>query len=150
MNQALYKISEIELVYKPKYKAIHRPKLSYAHEVHRLLIQYWCPDRIELIEEFKIILLNSRNSVLGIVNVAMGGLSNVMADPKIIFASALKSGASKIILAHNHPSMDLNPSKEDIALTEQLKRGAFLLGLEIVDHLIVNSEGFYSFKNNGM
>lgn len=150
MNQQLYKISEIELVYKPTFKSIERPRVNSAEDVYNLLMQYWSQDRIELVEEFKIILMNNNNAVLGIVNIAIGGMSNVGVDPKVIFAAALKGRASRIVLAHNHPSSELVPSNDDIRMTDQLKRGAYILGLEIVDHLIISPNGFYSFTNDGV
>ena len=77
-------------------------------------------------------------------------MNGTVADPKIIFAAALKSCASGIILAHNHPSGELDPSKEDIAVTKKLKAGAELLDIKVLDHLIISKEGFYSFADEGV
>jgi len=94
--------------------------------------------------------MNRRNRVLGVVEISQGGLSGTVADPKVIFAAALKSCASDIVLAHNHPSGELDPSREDIALTNKIKAGAELLDLKVLDHLIISKEGFYSFADNGL
>ena len=107
-------------------------------------------DRIELLEEFKMLLVNRRNRVLGVVDISKGGLSGTVADPKVIFAAALKSCASGIILAHNHPSGELNPSREDIALTNKIKAGAEILDLKVLDHLIISNDSFYSFADEGL
>lgn len=78
--------------------------------------------KIAIVEQFKIMLLNRSNRVLGISTVSLGGISGTVTDQKIIFAIALKSGASSIILAHNHPSGNLNPSDADIAITNKIKQ----------------------------
>lgn len=107
-------------------------------------------NRIELLEEFKILLVNRRIRVLGVVDISQGGLSGTVADPKVIFAAALKSCASVIILAHNHPSGELDPSREDIAITKKLKAGAELLDLKVLDHLIISKDTYYSFADEGL
>ncbi|MNL18763.1 hypothetical protein D3C87_1399210 [compost metagenome] len=84
------------------------------------------------------------------VNISIGGLHETSVDPKIIFAVALKSKASGIILCHNHPSEELQPSQEDINLTKRLKEVGKLLDTSILDHLIISKEGFYSFKEEGL
>jgi DNA repair protein RadC len=88
--------------------------------------------------------------VLGVVDISQGGLSGTVADPKVIFAAALKSCASGIVLAHNHPSGKLDPSREDIALTNKIKAGAELLDLKVLDHLIISKDSYYSFADEGM
>lgn len=115
-----------------------------------MLIQQWSKDRIEYLEEFKIILVNRRNRVLGIVDISQGGIRGTLVDPKVVFAIALKAGASGIIFAHNHPSGELEPGVEDIEVTKKLKEGAKILDMEILDHLIISKNGYYSFQENGI
>lgn len=74
--------------------------------------------------------------------------SGVIADPKVVFAIALRGAASGILLAHNHPSGSLKPGPDDIKVTESLKRSAWLLGLKIADHLIISPEGYFSFSEH--
>ena len=105
---------------------------------------------MDFIEQFKLLLLNRGNRVLGLLEVSSGGVAGTVADPKVIFAAALKASASSIILAHNHPSGQLKPSSADIALTNKLKRGGELLDIQVLDHLILSSEGYYSFADEGM
>ncbi|WP_316838871.1 JAB domain-containing protein [Pedobacter gandavensis] len=126
-------------------KANERPVLKCTEDVYRMFKQHWNMDLIELVEEFKVILLNRSNAVLGILNVSTGGLTGVIADPRIIFGAALKSGATGLLLAHNHPTMTLKPSNEDIALTEKLKDAGKFLDINIIDHLIINEKGYFSF-----
>ena len=77
-------------------------------------------------------------------------MSGTVADPKLIFAAALKACASSIILAHNHPSGNLKPSQSDIDLTRKLKDGGKLLEIQMLDHIIVTTEGYYSFADEGL
>jgi len=146
--QNYYNVAEVELTYKPNYKQSERPTVSTAKEAYDIFISHWTMGRIDLIEEFKILLLNRRNRVLGMVDISVGGIAGTYVDPKVIFAVALKSGASGIILCHNHPSQDLKPSQADIGLTMKLQNGGKLLDICILDHLIVSNDGFYSFSDS--
>ncbi len=105
---------------------------------------------MELREEFKILLLNRANKVLGLVNISTGGVSGTVSDPKIIFASALKANASGIILAHNHPSGNLKPSEADLNLTNKVKKAGQLLEIAVLDHIILTSEQYFSMADEGM
>ena len=150
MSLEEFKISEIEIAYRPKLKASERPKVSKAHEAYNLLLRCWDENKICLIEEFKIVLLNRGNRVLGVMHVAQGGMEGVLIDPKIIMATALKGAATSIVLAHNHPSGKLEPSKQDIRLTNRIVRAGDLLGIKVVDHLILTDDGYYSFSKDGI
>ena len=90
-------------------------------------------------------LLNRANKVLGIFEVSSGGSTGTVADPKLVFAAAIKANACGIILAHNHPSGNLQPSQADIDLTKKMKEGGKLLEIQILDHVIITTEGYYSF-----
>lgn len=150
MVNTSFKVAEIEISYKPNYKVAERPQINSSNDAYQILIQQWSMSKIELVEEFKILLLNRRNRVLGVVHISSGGFSGTIADPKVIFAAALKSCASGIILCHCHPSGELDPSREDIALTNKLKDGGVLLDLKILDHLIISKDKFYSFADEGL
>lgn len=143
------KVSEVELVYKTKVKASERPVVSSSKEVYELLRRTWDENKIELVEQFKILLLNQSNKVLGICELATGGICGTVADPRIIFTMALKAAASNIILAHNHPSGSLKPSQADVQLTRKIKEGGQLLDITVLDHLIITKEAYYSFADEG-
>lgn len=150
MENLFYQLAEIEISYKPKFKVLERPQIDCSNKAYDILMSNWDLDKIELVEEFKIVLLNRRNRVLGIVNISQGGMSGTVADPKIIFAVALKACASGIILSHSHPSGESSPSEADIRLTKKLTEAGKLLDLHILDHIIVCADGYYSFKDEGM
>jgi DNA repair protein RadC len=145
----LYQVAEIELIYKTNVQASQRPKIESSKDAYNVLIQSWNSDRLEFIEEFKILLLNNASRVLGIFEVSKGGISGASADVRIVFAAALKANATGIILAHNHPSGQLVPSDADKYITENMRKAGELLNIRVLDHLIVTAEGFYSFSDNG-
>jgi len=146
----LFNVAEVEISYRPNYRPSERPQISTSQQAYEILIAHWSLNRLDFLEEFKIILLNRRNKVLGLAEISTGGVSGTLADPKVIFAIALKSGASGVILCHNHPSQELEPSKEDQALTQKLKQGGNLLDISILDHLIISKDSFYSLADEGV
>ncbi len=101
-------------------------------------------------EEFWMLLLNRANHIKSKHLISKGGQSGTVADPKIIFKTALEHQAACIILAHNHPSGNLKPSNEDIRLTKKLVEAGKLLDLPVVDHLIIADRAYYSFCDEGL
>ncbi len=94
--------------------------------------------------------LNRANHVIGWFNVSIGGVASTVVDPKVIFSAALKCNASGIILSQNHPSGNLKPSDADLALTKKLKSGGQILEIQILDHIILTSESYFSFADEGI
>src|SRR5690606_5281370 len=131
-------------------KPSHRPKITSSKDAYEILLENWDEEKVEFVEQFKIVLMNRGNRVLGIYEVSTGGASATVVDPKLIFAAAIKTAASSIILAHNHPSGQLMPSDVDIKLTKKLKDGGQYLEIPVLDHVIVTSEGYYSFADEGL
>jgi len=151
MNQKDWtEIAEVELVYKSNVKASLRPILTSSKDVYELLLQTWDKNKIELQEQFKVLLLNRASRIVGIFEVSSGGVAGTVADPKLIFMAALKSNACNIILAHNHPSGNLKPSKADEELTQKIKMGGKLLEINVLDHLIITVDGYYSFGDESL
>lgn len=146
----LFNVAEVKVSYNPKFKASERPQINEAKLAYKILLQQWDKDRIELLEEFKVILLNRNNRVLGIINLSSGGLTGTIVDPKILFSVALKSCASSLILAHNHPSGNLKPSQADIDITRKLVTSGKMLEIGVIDHLIITTDGYYSFADEGL
>jgi len=93
------------------------------------------------------VLLNGMNRIIGVENVAMGGLNSCMFFPKDILKSAILANAASIVVCHNHPSGTLTPSPEDLEMTDQLVKAGKLLGIMVLDHLIVSHEGYRSIIN---
>lgn len=106
---------------------------------------------MEFLEEFVVLLLNKSNKVIGLFRVSRGGTCGTVVDIKIVFAAAIKAMASGVILAHNHPSGNLQPSHADIDLTRKCCEGGKLLEIAVLDHLILSpDEGYYSFADEMM
>lgn len=144
-------VSEITLSYSTNVPAKSRPTVSCSSDAFRIFHSAWDPAQIELQEAFKLILLNRANRVLGIVHLFTGGVAGTVVDPKLVFAAALKANASGIILAHNHPSGTLKPSRADKHLTRKLRQGGRILEINILDHLIITPyDGYYSFTDEGV
>lgn len=100
-------------------------------------------------EEFWVLFLNRANLLVGQQQISKGGMSGTVADPRIIFQAALHRKATGIILCHNHPSGNLKPSEADIRLTKNLLEGGKVLEIQVLDHLIVTTGGYYSFADEG-
>lgn len=144
------RVAEVELVYKTSIKASERPKISSVKDCYELLKKLWNENTIEMQEEFKVLLLNRGNKVIGVYEVSAGGITGTVADPRLILAAAIKSLSVSIILSHNHPSGNLKPSRADEDLTQKIKVAASYHDIRVVDHFIITSEGYYSFANEGV
>ena len=142
-------LSEINVNYSPKRKYSEMPKITCSNDAVAVLRSIWS-DQIEYREEFVILCLNRANKVLGYSRISSGGTTGTVADPKIIFQIALKSNASSIILAHNHPSGNTNPSESDKKLTTKLKNAGLVLDISVLDHIILTAESFKSFADDGL
>lgn len=142
-------LSEISVNYSPKRKYSEMPKVTCSNDAAEVLRSIWS-DQIEYREEFVILCLNRANKVLGYSKISSGGTTGTVADPKIIFQIALKSNASSIILAHNHPSGNSKPSESDTKLTDKLKNAGQILDIPILDHVILTNESFFSFADEGL
>ena len=145
-----FEVAEIQLSYKSNVKPSMRPKVTSSGEARAVLMQSWDMAKIELVEQFKVLFTNRANKVLGILELSTGGMTATVADPKLIFVAALKSGACGIILCHNHPSGSLNPSQADIELTKKIAQGCKILDMQLLDHVIVTCESYFSFQDEGL
>jgi hypothetical protein len=105
---------------------------------------------IELQEHFIVVYLNQANRVLGYYKHTIGGINEVTADARLIIAVGLKCTALSMILAHNHPSGNITPSKKDIEFTNSIKKAANSVGIRVLDHLIVTDTSYLSFKDEGL
>jgi DNA repair protein RadC len=146
----MYEVAEVELIYKSKVKASKRPQILHSRDIYEVFKQCWDENKIDFVEQFKVMLLNRSNRVLGIYEVSTGGITGTVADPRVILAAALKANAVSIALAHNHPSGDLKPSRQDEALTQKIKNAGSFLDILVLDHVILSTESYYSFADQGL
>ena len=101
-------------------------------------------------EEFWLLMLNRANKVLGRFKVSQGGLSGTVIDTRIILKKALDNLASSIIVCHNHPSGNNQPSDADVKITEKLKKAAEMLEIKMLDHVIIADKSYFSFADEGL
>jgi DNA repair protein RadC len=105
-------------------------------------------DNIDWTESFVMICLNKANNIIGFYKVSQGGISGTVVDPKVIFTVALNCMASSIILCHNHPSGNTQPSVQDKAITKKIVESGKFLDITVLDHIIIgDSNKYYSFAD---
>ncbi len=150
LKQQLSMVAEVQLSYRPQVPARQRPKITKAKDAYDLLLSVWDMDTIELSESFRVLLLNRANHVLGCLQISQGGITGTVVDVRIVFGAALKAAACGVILAHNHPSGNLNPSMSDRELTRKMVDAGKLLDINVLDHLIVTQSSYYSFADEGL
>ena len=142
-----HNIAEIELIYRPR-KYQNTPIMT-SQEAANIFRLFWSSYTICYYEEFKVMYLDRANHVLGVYTVSKGGLNGVVVDIRMIYQAALKANAHSIIVAHNHPSENLNPSEPDRDLTKEIKEAGQFLKIPLIDHLIMTKDNYLSFADNG-
>jgi DNA repair protein RadC len=141
-------LCEIEISYKPKYKASELPKVVTSGDAYTCLKDVF--PSLDYREYFYILCLNRNNKVLGYCQISAGGLNGTVADVRMIIQTALKSNSCSLILSHCHPSGNLVPSEADKDLTRKIKEAGKVLDIAVLDHLIVTSEAYFSFADEGL
>lgn len=126
-----------------------KAKISSAKDASDFIRQFYSDD-IEIFESFFILMLNRANNTVGYAKISQGGVTGTVVDAKIVAKYALDTLSPAIILAHNHPSGTLLPSEQDKAITAKLKQGLKLLDVDVLDHVILTSEGYFSFADEGL
>ena len=142
-------LAEIQVSYKSKQK--NKIVISNSEKAFEVLFPLYDKDTIEYIEQFYLILLNKANRILGWINLSKGGTGGTIIDVKVIYAIALKANASGLVVSHNHPSGNLNPSEHDKKITKTIIKAGLLFNIVLLDHIIVSHEKmYYSFKDEGV
>ena len=124
--------------------------ISNPKQIHEYLQSIWNQNTIQYTEDFIVLLLNRANKIIGWVRISSGGTSGTVCDPKVIFSLALQGCASSIVLSHNHPSGNMRPSEADIAVTRKIIAAGKFLEIEVLDHLIISTKSYFSFKDDGL
>lgn len=140
-------VYRVALVREGSMSQLTRPQVRDASSAVATLVQYLGgEDR----EHFVVILLNSKNRIIGINTVSVGSLSSSLVHPREVFKPAILSNAAAILVAHNHPSGDPTPSQEDVVITRRLREAAELLDIRLLDHIVLGENGrWYSFLDSG-
>lgn len=143
-----YKIPQIKLSYVSDREATY-PFIKSSPIAIELLRDEFDSDEMDYRETFKVVYMNRRNKAVGVHTISNGGTSSTIVDIKMILTGALLSNAHSVIVAHNHPSGNTEPSIEDDKLTERIKQGCAAVDIKLLDHVILSSEGYYSYNDNG-
>jgi DNA repair protein RadC len=128
---------------------ISKQRIRSSLEAYEFIKQFYSDD-IEIYESFFILLLNQGNYTIGFAKISQGGIAGTVVDTRMVAKIALESLAVNIILAHNHPSGNLNPSAQDKSLTERITNGLKLLDINVADHIILTAESYFSFRDECM
>lgn len=145
-----YRPPEFTLKLKSKGKPqVERLQVKNSQDLYKLGLAVFDADQIEWVESFIVIGFNRQNKVLGWSKISQGGVAGTVADPKVIFQTLLNWNAASAVIMHNHPSGNTAPSQADINLTKKIKTGAEMLEITLLDHLIITTNGYYSFADNG-
>ncbi|OFY84414.1 MAG: hypothetical protein A3F72_01210 [Bacteroidetes bacterium RIFCSPLOWO2_12_FULL_35_15] len=128
-------------------KIAKREKITTSKDVYEIMR----PSMMDLPhEEFWLLMLNRANSVIKKELMSRGGIAGTVVDSKLIFKTALENYACSIIICHNHPSGNLKPSEQDIKITKNIKEAGKIMEIQLLDHLIITENGFYSFADEGI
>jgi len=141
-------IPEIKIQYS-KPGEIHSAPITSSVIAADFLRKLYPVDDIDLQERTIILYLNKSNQILGYYKHTVGGIDGVIMDVRLIFATALLSASSGIIISHNHPSGRLEPSIPDMNTTKKIKEGGKILDILLLDHIIITKDGYYSFADQG-
>ena len=142
-----FKVAEVTLQYKSLREK--QGKIISSQEAYSILLSTFRDGTIEYREYAKVLYLNQQNEVIAYNTISEGGLTETAVDVRMILQGALLTNATQIILTHNHPSGNLKPSIQDDHLTERLRKACEIMRINLVDHLIVTSNGYYSYKDMG-
>ena len=144
-----YKVAEVELSYKNRVPYKERKKVQTSLDAYNLLINYHNDDTIDYKETFKVLYLNQASQVVGCFTLSQGGITSTCVDVRNILQGALLTNAVAMVLAHNHPSGNTRPSREDDRITNQVSKAGELLNIKVLDHIIFTREDFYSYNDEG-
>lgn len=121
--------------------------ITCSNDGYQILKKYLSDIRTE---EFWAIFLNQNNRVLHFAQLTQGGINQSIVDVRVLFKTALDHFSTGIIVAHNHPSGNLKPSKEDIDITQKIKEAGKILNIQLLDHLIITQNSYFSFSDDGL
>ena len=142
-------IANLELKAKKTPSNFEKVKIVSSKDAFKVIKQFYFDD-IDIFESFFILCLNRNNQTIAYAKISQGGVTGTVVDIKLIAKYAIDCLASGVILAHNHPSGNLNPSNEDLAITKKVKEGLKILDIQVLDHLILTSQGYLSFGDEGI
>jgi DNA repair protein RadC len=145
-----YKSTVSNISLKAEKSDFQKVKITQSSDAADFIRQFYGDD-LEIYESFFLVLLNRANATTGYVKISQGGTAGTVVDVKIVAKYAVESLSAGVILAHNHPSGETRPSKEDENITHRITKALELFGIKVVDHIIIGPENsYFSFEEHGM
>ena len=141
-------IAEVQITYKSTVKNADRIKITCSQDANNALRTFW--ESFEHVEYAYLLLLNRQNQIIGRYFLAKGGITGTVVDIRVIFQVAIKANATAIMLAHSHPSGNLQPSEADRNITRQIKEAGKILDIPLLDHIILTAESYLSLADEGL
>ena len=142
-------LAEIQVSYRNKQE--NKVKISHSKDATEILYSLFNKDTIEYLEQFYLLLLNKANKVLGWINLSNGGTAGTIVDVKVIYAIALITNSSSVLICHNHPSGNIQPSDTDKNLTKVIYEAGKLFSISLLDHIIITADkSYFSFADEGI
>ena len=148
MNFFDHSVAEIDVSYSHRIPSRERIKISMSMDAFDASKLFWPSS--DHVEYFYALYLNRNNQVLGCHQISKGGFTGTVVDVRVIFQVALKVCATSLICLHNHPSGNLKPSDADLQITQKIKDAGKFLDIQLLDHLVITSEEFFSMADEGL
>ena len=141
-------IAEVQISYSSHVKAKDRMKVTGSKDAADAFRIFW--PAYDHIEFSYLLMLNRQNQILGYHQLSKGGMTGAVVDVRVIFQVALKASCTSILIAHNHPSGNLEASDADRKITRQIKEAGVILDIPLLDHLIMTTDSYYSMADEGL
>lgn len=141
---------KISVSFDKKLKKSELIKITSSKDAYQVFKRVFDADTFNWSEEFILLCLNNSNKVVGFYKLSSGGMTGTVVDVRMIFTTALNCLATSIMIAHNHPSGALHPSEADKAITKKIKEASKFLDINVLDHLIITDESYFSFCDEGI
>ena len=145
-----YKSNFPQITLKLKKGEVLNCKITTSKDAADLFRKVWDVDTLPICESMIVIFLNRQNNTIGWFKVSQGGLSGTVVDVRLILATALNCLASGILMCHNHPSGNINPSEADISMTKKVKQSAEIMDIQVLDHIILTEDSYFSLADSGL
>lgn len=145
----VYKTSVPEIQLKTKKGDLLKIQVTSSNDSYEYFKHIFDENYLEIREEFMVVYLNNSNNTIGYFRAGVGGINFCPVDIRLILRGALECGATSMIVAHNHPSGKLEPSKQDVDITHKLNQAGLIMDIRLLDHIIITTDGYYSFADMG-
>lgn len=149
MSRGFY-AGEVKAIYECKTSITALPILKSSKDAYNYIKDKYVPESINYFESFYVIFLNRSNRIIAHQQLGQGSITGCILDVRMLISTATIFASVGVVLVHNHPSGSTKPSDADIALTKKVKEGLKLVDIQVLDHLIITDETYFSFTDEGM